>query len=86
MVQLTGELQTLQSTKGDLVKIKVDGIDHRYSLLSGFPADGTDIEDYKDLFKQRVAFTAEISHKTPYKRPELIIIRMEPEQEQLDVG
>lgn len=77
MVRFTGELQSLQSTHGDSMKIRIDGIDPQNSLLVATPNDETDIEDYAIYFKKKVILTAEIFRKTMYKRPELIIQNME---------
>lgn len=85
IVQFTGELLSLQSTHGDSIKIRIDNIDPHYSLLTGTPADGTEIESYKHLFKQRVVLEAEIVRKTDYKRPDLVIISMSEQQESLNL-
>lgn len=85
IVQLDGELLSLQSTRGDIIKIRVNNIDPQNCLLSGTPVDGTSIEDYKQFFKQSVTVKAEISRKTLYKRPDLIIISMALLQGELDI-
>jgi hypothetical protein len=72
-VHLTGELQSLQSTHGDTMKIRVNGIDPKNSLLIATPSDGVNIEDYAGYFKKQVIFDAEIFRKTMFKRPELIV-------------
>lgn len=82
-VRLTGELQSLQSTHGDTMKIRVDNIDPKNSLLVATPSDGVNIEDYAGYFKKQVIFDAEIFRKTMYKRPELIIHSMSLAQTQL---
>lgn len=80
---LSGELLDLSSTRGDSVKIRINGIDPENSLLSGTAADGSSIEDYARFFKQEVTIEVEISRKTMYKRPELIIRKMDLRQQPL---
>jgi hypothetical protein len=85
VVTLTGKLLSLQSTRGDMIKIDIDGIDPQNSLLSGVPVDGTNIEDYKEFFKQLVLVEAEINRKSLYKRPELVIRTMSLAQSELEI-
>lgn len=86
-VRLTGELQSLQSTHGDTMKIRIEGIDPQNALLGATPSDGVNIEDYAGFFKKKVVLDAEIFRKTKYKRPELIIESMELAQtSMLDEG
>lgn len=82
-VRLTGELQSLQSTHGDTMKVRIEGVDPQNALLVATPSDGVNIEDYAMYFKKRVVIGAEIFRKTKYKRPELIIESMELAQTNL---
>lgn len=84
-LSLSGELLSLQSTRGDVLKIKVDGLDPKHSLLTCSVADGETIESYKHLFKERVVFEAEVVRATYYKRPELVVYSMTQQQEELGV-
>lgn len=84
-VPLTGELQLLGSTHGDSMKIKVRDIDPENSLLDAKLAEGLDIINYRDYFKQAVYMDAEIKRKNMYKRPELVIHEMSALQEKLNL-
>jgi hypothetical protein len=81
----TGILLALQSTKGESLKIRVHNVDPAYSLMTAHPGDGLSTEDFIDLYKQQVAFTAMVHRRTLYKRPELIILEMHPLQGQLEL-
>lgn len=83
--RITGELQLLGSTHGDSMKIKVRDIDPENNLLDAKLADGLDITNYSYLFKQAVFIDAEIQRRSMYKRPTLVINKMTPLQEQLDI-
>lgn len=82
-VLLTGELQQLGATHGDSMKIRVRDIDPENSLLDAKLAEGLDIINYRDLFKQAVYIDVEIRRKSMYKRPELVIYEMTALQEKL---
>ncbi|HSE29208.1 MAG TPA: hypothetical protein VLA77_01325 [Candidatus Saccharimonadales bacterium] len=84
-IKLSGELLSLQSTRGDVLKIKVDDLDPRFSLLTCTVADGASIESYKHLFKERVVFEAEVVRASYYKRPELVVYAMSQQQEELGI-
>lgn len=71
--EFTGQVVALQSTKGDMMKIRVHGIDPSNSLLTAYPDNGQDSEDFKEFYKKDVAFTAEIVRRNMYKRPEIVI-------------
>lgn len=79
----TGELVALQSTKGEVLKIKVDDIDPLNNLLTVHPGDGKNTEDYKDFYKQGILFTAEVVRLSMYKRPDLVIKSISLLQERL---
>lgn len=76
LVSFTGKLVGLQSTRGASMKLKIDSIDPRYALLIAVPADNTTIEQYASFFNQHVVIEAEVSRKTLYKKPELIVRKM----------
>ncbi|OQB05445.1 MAG: hypothetical protein BWY19_01027 [bacterium ADurb.Bin212] len=82
----TGNLVALQSTKGEILKLKVYGIDPAYNLLTAHPCDGKSTEDYKEFYKKNISFEAEVLRATMYKRPELIINRMSLMQMTLEQG
>jgi|GEM_PF-6279027 hypothetical protein len=84
-VNLSGELQMLGSTHGDTLKLKVRDIDPEESLLTARLVEGLDIVEFAPLFKQAVYIDAEISRKTMFKRPELIIHKMTLLQERLEL-
>lgn len=83
VIQLVGEIQALQSTKGETVKFKAAEIEKKFQLLTAYPADGKQTEDYKDFYKKQVILTAEVFRKTLYKKPELIIQDIKLSQDEL---
>lgn len=82
----TGRLLALSGTRGECLKIRVHNIDPKHSLLTARPDDGLTTEDFKDLYKQEVAFTAMVYRRSLYKRPELVIMEMHPLQGQLELS
>lgn len=84
-VNFSGELLSLQSTRGDVLKIRVDGLDSRFSLLTCSVADGATIESFKHLFKERIVFDAEVARISYFKRPELVIFSMNLQQPEFEI-
>ncbi|HKR81992.1 MAG TPA: hypothetical protein VJR27_03250 [Candidatus Saccharimonadales bacterium] len=79
---LTGRLVSLESTRGEVLKIKLDNVDRAYSLVTAHPQDGETTADFTQFYKQRVTFEAEAVRRSMYKRPEFVIQAMELAQEQ----
>lgn len=80
---MTGVLQNLQSARGEIVKIRVDGIERSYSLITARPHDGQTTQDYLKFYNQRVTFIAEVVRASMYKRPEFVIREMAVLQQEL---
>jgi hypothetical protein len=81
--QMTGELVVLQGSRGEIMKIKVDGLPRRYRLITAKPHDGQTTSDYIDFYKQQVGFTAEVVRASMYKRPEFVVLDMALNQQEL---
>ena len=73
---MTGNLVALQSTKGEVLTIRVNDINQSFSLLRAHPSDEKSTEDYKDFYKKDITFKAEIVRATMFKKPELVIREM----------
>ena len=58
--KLTGRIVGLQSTKGEIIKVRVDDIDIEHSLINARPHDGQTSGDYAVFYKHDVSFSAEI--------------------------
>jgi len=71
------ELLAIQSTKGEILKFKINNIDPHYDLLIAHPMEETNTEDYIKYYKKNVNLRAEILRKSLYKRPELRILKIE---------
>lgn len=83
VVNITGEILALQCTRGELLRFKVDGIEEKDQLLVAHPAEDKQTEDYKDFYKKKVNIYAEVYRKSIYKKPELIIKKIELQQPKL---
>ncbi len=80
---LTGVLQNLQSARGEIIKIKVDDIERKYSLITAKPQDGQTTEDYLPFYHQQIIFDVEVVRASMYKRPEFVIRSMSIHQSEL---
>jgi len=77
-----GELLGIQSTKGEVLKFKIHNIDERFNLLTAYPAEGKNTENYTQYYKKIVNLKAQVIRESLYKKPELQIIEidlMQPE-------
>ncbi len=83
IINLTGQILALQSTRGEKLKFEAVEIDPRYKLLTAHPPDGKQTEDFMQFYKKQVNITAEVYRKTLYKRPEIIISNIELTQGEL---
>jgi hypothetical protein len=81
--RLTGVVMNLQSAHGEIIKIKVEGLDRRYSLLTAKPRDGQTTENFVQFYQQRVVFEAEVVRASMYKRPEFVVHDMQICQQDL---
>jgi hypothetical protein len=80
---MNGVVKNLQSARGEIIKIKVDGLDKRYNLITAKPSDGKATDDYLNFYHQRVTFSAEVVRASMYKRPDFVIKSMEIAQQEL---
>ena len=83
IVNLSGQILALQSTRGEKLKFEAEGINPRYKLLTAHPPDGKNTEDFMDYYKKIVNVRAQVYRKTLYKRPEIIILEIELGQGEL---
>lgn len=82
---LSGKLVSLESTRGEVLKVKLDNVDRAYSLVTAHPQDGESTADFTQFYKQHVTFEAEAVRRSMYKRPEFVIYRMQLAQEQTEL-
>jgi hypothetical protein len=82
MVQLTGLITTLKSTRGDSLTFQYVGADGTYSL-DLLPPDGEDSKPYAKYYKERVVITANVERKSMYKKPKLKLIDININQQEL---
>lgn len=85
-VTLTGKILSLQSTHGESLKIKVDGLSKSTSLLNAYPADGLNTENFAPFYKREVLIAAQVVRRSMYKRPELVISDVQLLQSELNVN
>lgn len=83
IINLTGQILALQSTRGETLKFEASGIEPKYKLLTAHPGEDKKTEDYKDFYKKLVNIKAEVYRKSLYQRPELIIQAIETSQTEL---
>ena len=74
---LTGKVVSLESTHGEVVKIKLDNIDRTYSLVTAHPQDGQSTVDFTVFYKKQVQISAEVVRRSMFKRPEFVILSIE---------
>ena len=82
-ITVTASLKGLSSTRGEAIKLKINGIDPKHDLLLAHPADGMSTEDYRHLYGETVTVQAQVYRKSMYKKPELIVSAMEKTQGKL---
>lgn len=86
LYELTGTVRALQNTRGDVLRVKLNGVDDRYSLVTIHPPDGKSTGDFTDYYQQRVAFTAQVVRRSMFKRPEFVLESMGLDQQELDLA
>jgi len=71
--RFVGSIVGLESSRGEYIKFKIDGIERKYSLLIAFPGNGKNTEDFLEFYKKQVLIEAEVMRKSFYQKPKLII-------------
>lgn len=71
--RFVGSIVGLESTRGEYMKFKADGIKREHSLLIAFPGDERKTEDFLDFYKKQVLIEAEIVRKSLYQKPKLVV-------------
>lgn len=71
--RFVGSIVGLESSRGEYMKFKAEGVKREHSLLIAFPTDDKKTEDFLDFYKKQVLIEAEIARKSLYQKPKLII-------------
>ena len=71
--RFVGSIVGLESSRGEYMKFKADGVKREHSLLISFPGDERKTEDFLDFYKKQVLIEAEIVRKSLYQKPKLVI-------------
>jgi len=77
LYKFKGKIVGLESSRGEYLKFKAEGLEREYSLLIAFLEDDKATEDYIRFYKKRVVINAEILRKSMYQKPKLIIKSLE---------
>lgn len=81
--ELKGKLVKLQSTRGEKMSFTCYGIEQKHSLLTAYPDDGKNTEDYTNFYKKDVVVKAEVCRVSIFKKPDIKIKEIELLQEEL---
>lgn len=71
--RFVGSIVGLESSRGEYMKFKAEGIKREHSLLIAFPGDGQKTEDFLEFYKKQVLVEAEVIRKSLYQKPKMIV-------------
>lgn len=71
--RFVGTIVGLESSRGEYMKFKADGIKREHSLLVAFPGDDQKTEDFLEFYKKQVLIEAEVIRKSLYQKPKLVV-------------